>query len=248
MTTPFEQAVQAIYQVHPHHFFPYVGARYLDPDPSALRVMALGINAYVGDAEWAHYGTDPTRFASWFVNARYRYQRRVLKDLEVLAPALLSGGMFAGRQFHGRASVYATNAIKTYLLMSKGKHASQLDPGVFEQHHDQWHQELQVLAQHGVLPHLLVVFGLPSWPTAWQAFCPSPAGTRSGLAVRNYQTTRGPSQHRANRISIELGDDQEHELLLVRLRHPSGRTPIGSPSWLLRQPDFRALVGLPTLP
>jgi hypothetical protein len=153
--------------------------------------------------------------------------------------------MFHGRRFHGRDSTYITNAIKVYLPASKGKVAAQLGPADFERHRHQWHQELQVMAEHRVLPHLLIVFGQPPWATAWEAFCPSLSGTRSGLAVRSYRNPSGPSHHHANRIVIEGGDGQVHDLLLVRLRHPAGRSPTGSPSWLLRQPDLRALVGLP---
>lgn len=32
------------------------------------------------------------------------------------------------------------------------------------------------MAQHGVLPHLVVVFGQQPWLTAWQAFCPTSTG------------------------------------------------------------------------
>lgn len=100
------------------------------------------------------------------------------------------------------------------------------------------------MAQHGALPHLLVVFGEPPWETAWQAFCPSPTGTKSGLVVTSYRNPAGAAHHHANLIGVGL-DGGRHDLLLVRLRHPSGRTPKGSPSWLLKQADFRGLVGLP---
>jgi len=245
MNATFEQAVRDIYAVHPNHIFPYVGARYLDPDPAALRVLALGINAYVSAAHWPADGPSPTWFGSWFEKAKYRYQRRVLKDVAALAGALTTdGAIFHGRRFHGPGSVYATNAVKVYLPESTGKKAAQVGPEHFERHREQWHRELQTMAQHGVLPHLLVVFGELPWPTAWQAFSPSPTETKSGLVVRSFHNAKGPSQHHANLIGVELEGGRQHELVLVRLRHPSGRTPKGSPSWLLKQPDFKGLAGL----
>jgi hypothetical protein len=246
MTTPFEQAIHDIYRVHPGYFFPYVGSRYLDPEPNVLRVLALGINAHVEDAQWPPAGPPPTWFGSWFEQAKYRYQRRVLKDVDTLVRGLaVEGTLFHGRPWHGASAVYATNAVKVYLPDSEGKKASQVGPEHFERHRDQWHQELRVMAEHKALPDLIVVFGVLPWATAWQAFCPTSTGTKSGLSVSSYRNPSGPSHHHANRIVIEGGDGQVHDLLLVRLRHPAGRSPTGSPSWLLRQPDLRVLVGLP---
>lgn len=82
-----------------------------------------------------------------------------MKNVAALAGALTADGViFQGRRFHGQESLYATNAVKVYLPASTGKQA-QLNPADFERHRDQWHQELQAMRQHGVLPHLVVVFG-----------------------------------------------------------------------------------------
>jgi hypothetical protein len=249
MTTPFQQAIRDIYRVHPGHIFPFIGGRYLDPDPQVVRVLVLGINVYVDDAEWPAEGPDPSSYATWYRDATWRYQKRVQKAVRTLVAGLTEGPtILQGRRFLGTESTCATNAVKIFLPASKGKKASQVAPEHFERHRDQWHRELRLMAELDVLPHLLVVFGLPSWPTAWEAFCPSPSGTKSGLLVTSYRNTAGPARHHLNRIIVELESGRLHDLLLVRLRHPSGRSKTGSPTWLLRQPDFRAMVGLASAP
>lgn len=69
MTATFAEAIRDIYRVHPDHIFPFIGGRYLDPDPAHLRVLALGINAYVQDGQ----RPNPNWFASWFGKAMYRF-------------------------------------------------------------------------------------------------------------------------------------------------------------------------------
>lgn len=93
MATPFEQAIQAIYQAHPHHYFPHIGARYLDPDPTALRVLVLGINPYVDDIHWGPEGPDPSWYATWYKDATWRYQKRVRRSVATLVKGLVEPGV-----------------------------------------------------------------------------------------------------------------------------------------------------------
>jgi len=61
------------------------------------------------------------------------------------------------------------------------------------------------------------------------------------MKVARIESCAGSCRHFLNRITLDH-DGGQHELLLVRLRHPAGRTATGSPKWLLAQPEFRAMV------
>ncbi len=100
------------------------------------------------------------------------------------------------------------------------------------------------MAEAGVLPQVIAIIGHPFWKYACESFRVSPPFKR--FSVTGYRWCNGKSLHFANRITLE-SDRGRHELLLVRLRHPSaarhapsrpGRTPIGLPQWLFEQADF----------
>ena len=109
-----------------------------------------------------------------------------------------------------------------------------------------WHQELDVLARHGVLPHLIVVLGEQVWETAWQAFHED--HRRSGAFEVVEYTTPGefedPIHHHANRLLLKTGDTTQ-STLLVRFHHPSKWGPDQKRAdWLLDEPKFRELARL----
>jgi hypothetical protein len=61
------------------------------------------------------------------------------------------------------------------------------------------------------------------------------------FTVKEYRYCSGSSLHFANRIGVgEPGGD--HDMLLVRLRHPAGRTRKGAPKWLFDQADLKEIA------
>ncbi|MCC6651228.1 MAG: hypothetical protein IT348_08790 [Candidatus Eisenbacteria bacterium] len=156
-----------------------------------------------------------------------------------LVSGLVDNGVFHRLRFDWPDSFYATNAIKTYLPESEGKRADQVSPELFDQHAATWRDELDAMAQHGALPHLVVIFGEPPWKQAWSAFKPPQANGYKHLRVLDYKYADG--FHFANRLRLG-GANGEQTTLLVRLRHPSSRTKKGSVSWLLAQEDFWTLA------
>ena len=152
----------------------------------------------------------PDRFRGWIESRRYRYQQRLAKEVQVLAEALGRSAMFAGRTYDATRCLYATNAIKVYLPEERGKRAAGLVEADFAPHVAQWHEELRVLGESGVMPHVIVVFGRVCWPYAWQAFHLKHHGEHQG--VLEFEAIHKDAPHRLNRVVINRG--ARHELLL----------------------------------
>lgn len=205
--------------------------------------MTIGINAYVADHEVAPH---PTAHAEWFVTGKYRYQRAVMKIAGVLGETLTrDGALFAGKACSITRSLYATNAVKVYVPMSRGKRADQLDDGDWKRHVGQWYEELAVLAEAGVLPHIIVILSQRFWETAWQTFHPAHEGRRFGVGSKDFVALHEDTEHRANRVVANTPGVGAQELLLLRLRHPAGRGREGTALWLRDRRAFLSFVGLP---
>ena len=73
----------------PRPIHPFVGKAFSEPSEAKLRVMAIGINAYVDAKDAAHIRG--SSFGDWFASGKYRYQRAAWKSLDALARGLSSG-------------------------------------------------------------------------------------------------------------------------------------------------------------
>lgn len=242
----FAERIHAIYDRHaPRQIHPFIGATFRSPQDVDLRIVAVGINAYVAPRDEPRLS--PSWFAGWFRNQSHRYQRAVWRDLEVLGRALTAKPFrLATQRFAGMASIYLTNAVKVYLPEAEGKRAYQLAPEHFERHLDQWRDELDAMAELDVLPHVIVIIGEPFWPFACDAFRVGAAFER--FDVVRYEHGKGSCLHYSNRVVLRSSKG-EHELLLLRLRHPAARSStMGSPQWLLAQPEMRALAAASSTP
>jgi len=229
------------YCIHPH-----IGELFASGAPGALRLMAIGINAYVSEADWP--SVRPDDHADWFRDGRYPFHREVARDTEFIARALLAEAEpFSGLTYEGKGNIFQTNAVKVYVRESEGKRSDQLDRAHFEPHVATWLAELDLMAQHGVLPHVITVFGRPFWEWAWQAFHPSFRPAFKHMAVHSFATAAGEGKHFANRIEVETASGKQ-TIALLAVRHPSARSNSkGQPEWLVAQPDVRALLSVPTL-
>lgn len=232
--------IEAIYRRLPDHLLPYVGSAFQgEGHEGDLRMMAVGINAYVSKADWP---PQPGSLRAWFTHRSFRFQRAVVRSMATLAKGVSAPGtLFEGRTFEVDRCLFATNAVKTYLKAEEGKRADQLTANAFDPHDAQWREELQLLATAGVMPHVIVIFGSPFWEHASKAFHPQHASFAAPVGVAKFEAAWGDAPHRANRIQLEIGQDRR-DLLLVRLRHPAGRSKAGSAKWLLERSAFRALL------
>lgn len=234
----FVESIRTIYdRFAPDQIHPLVGAAFQRASDDTLRIMGIGINAYVSTKDWPNRA--PGWFASWFTPPRDRYQRGACRDLKDLAAAVTApGALFFAKAFGATDSLYVTNAVKVYVPEATGKRADQLSDADFDRHMAQWHDELDAMAEHGVLPHVIAIIGDPFWSRACDSFRNS---TFSRMKTKQYQWCKGPCLHYVNRITLDAGGG-EHDLLLVRLRHPASRRATGSPKWLSQQVEFSALT------
>lgn len=222
---------------------PYIGEAFASAEPEALRVMTIGINAYISEPEWLRQ--KPEWFAGWFAEGRHPFDRKVAEDASAIANALVDGARpFAGLSFRGKENFFHTNAVKAYLPAAVGKRSDQVASVEYERHVPTWHAELDIMAKFGVLPHVVIVFGRPFWEHAWQAFHPRTTPTFDHLRVHAFTNASGKGHHHANLIDVE-GAAGKHSLALLALRHPAARaTSKATPSWLLSLPDVRAMLGM----
>ena len=229
-----------LYRARPHHILPYVGAAFRGAAPELLRILLVGINSHISAKDWdpAQNFPRPEWFTVWFENSSYRHNKRIHAEAtELLVGMTQDRGPFAGRSFSWPESCYSTNAIKVHLPDDAGKRADQVGRSVFDEHVKTWHAELDLMAKHGVLPHVIAIFGRPFWSRACDSLRPQSAALYQHLQVTKYQPSAGTALHFVNRVELADGNEP-HEMLLVRLRHPCARTQVGSARWLLAQPEF----------
>lgn len=242
MTPTILDVVHAAYDALPlvdgahRPIHPFVGKAYTDGDGSALRVMAVGVNAY-GKAHHVH---EPDRWARGFRDQEWVYQRRVFKDLGELAKGLTGSAVAGTRPFLGIESVYLTNAVKRWL--PNAKHAQTVANKWFVEGVPVLEAELDALAEADRLPHVVVVVGAQPWGYVHPAFRPA----KAAWATRyTHMGERNKLFHYLNLVEVrEAGTTRP--LLLTRIRHSSAShwKQGWAPADLLAEPTFRRVAGL----
>lgn len=235
--------IEALYEALPAHteagwygpIHPFIGTAFSAQGPDALRVMAIGVNTYCDPGS----APPPRNYAENFRHQDYTFQQRVLEDATTVAHTL-SGSTEWSRPFLGIESIYLTNAVKRWLPKSEGLRVHKAEERWFQEGEAVFARELDLLAERGRLPHLIVVFGGRPWRHVWPAFChPKPP------FVHDYHSQPGPLFHHLN--VIELDDSNAHRrALLMRLRHPSAAhyRPRWTPEALTTHPVFRRVAGI----
>lgn len=232
--------IRSTYSTRDNHIVPFIGQAFEHPSPNDMRVVIVGINSYVSPKDWDQI--KPEWFGSWVVQAKFPFYRGVKAQSLELASALVEKlPHLTNLNFAWPGSLYATNAIKTYLPEAEGKKSEQVPPEMFAEHASTWRQEVDLLAEHGALPNLIVIFGAQFWPHACASFKPPHSDNYKHLRVLEYQHATGPCLRFANRLTLQ-GANGRQTTLLVRLRHPSARTNVGSARWLLAQEEFWTLA------
>ena len=97
------------------------------------------------------------------------------------------------------------------------------------------------MAEHGVLPHLIVVLGEKAWEGMWQSLYVNRQDIFPNyrhLRVVGYQSGSGECFHWSGRAELADG----HRIMLARVHHPARPGRSRTTEWLLGCPEFLRLV------
>lgn len=256
----FTQRISDIYRRHkPRHILPFIGTSYENASPNAFRVAVIGLNAY-SEPSWEPEGEEALRhetrrtwWKSWWAAApgpqSHRFFQTAYRETDKLAQVLVKhSSVFPGLDYDAaptKSGYYATNAVKIF-LGAEGKTTQSMSGADFHRYADDWHRELDVMAEHRALPHLIVVLGDQIWEMMWRSFYPEGADPvpHTHFQVTGYETCAPGAEcyHFANRITVKVSDT-EQKILLARMLHPAAVQDHRA-YWLLGQPEFRRLAGL----
>jgi hypothetical protein len=258
MSMTFSDRIAKIYSAHgPRHLLPFVGQSYENASCGVFRVAVVGINAYLCGDDWHKPGKVlRTWYRNWWEDAghgeTHRYFNVAYREVNLLAGELTSRSkLFSDLRYDAKpqdkSGIYGTNFIKE-LLEEKYKDSRQLTEAQVQQSKPGWRHELDLMAEHRVLPHLVIVLGQKMWGAICESFDPECAQTNNyqHLQTAQYKTCFNPGDpcyHHANLLTLRAGETSQ-KLLLVRMDHPSARRQRRA-LWLLTQPHFRKLARLP---
>lgn len=124
------------------------------------------------------------------------------------------------------------------------KRSDSLSESGFRRYAATWRRELDAMAEHGVLPQLVVAFGRQFWHLVCEALRPGLTAYEH-IAITEFETCGSASDasfNHANRVGIVVRGKPTN-LLLVRLSHPSARDQRRA-KWLLERDAFRRLARL----
>lgn len=234
----FHEEATGIYdQLGEDRIHPFIGEAFASPAGGDLRIVAVGINSYVDAGDWPN--RHPGWLASWFRNGEHRFYPAVWSEAEVMAAAVASA--FPQVRFRGKESIYVTNAVKVYVPGAEGKRSDQISDAQLDEYSWVWRAELDLMAKHAVLPHVVLVFGEPQWRHVWE---PLKAGHFDNFLVQKYQPAGEELFHRCNSLSV-LGTFGRQPVLLLRVTHPAARTDRWRAAELAAHPEFgKALAAL----
>lgn len=217
---------------------PFIGSDYDAPEPDRLRVLAIGLNAYISDE---HRPAESTWFRCWVAERRSPFFRTAVRECERLAHGMLQQLDPPSLSFDATTGLYLTNAVKRYLPYASGRHVGGVDPRWFHEGRGIWLDELRTLAQADALPHVVVVFGRDAWPHVHeplQQLCAD--ATASAFVAYRPRDEASPLFHRLNVIDVRQGG-AVRSMLLVRLNHPASPSRFNA-SALLASDEFCGVV------
>ena len=226
------------------HIEPYIGVDFATPSPTRLRVLGVGINSYVSDDDVP--GADPGWFRGWVEHGRQPFFQTLRRECETLARGVLELGAevepWSSMSFESPAGLYGTNAVKRLLPSSVGRHAAEVESKWFDEGSDVWRRELGLLAQHGALPHLIVVFGERAWwPTCsvMLSLCDHAAEP----AFVRYEAMSDTSEvfHRLNVVHV-MDRGQVRPCMVARLNHSAAFGSDWNAAETLSVDEFRQAI------
>jgi hypothetical protein len=252
----FKSEISRLYADHgPRHLVPYIGEAFARPSPEDFRVAVVGFNCYISQCDEPK---DVNQMRPWFSgwweqagikDGSYRFYNDALREIGELASFVARQPQWKGLRCQltaeSKKSLYATNTIKIYADESLKK-SSAISAEMMESHSQTWRDEMRLMANHGCLPHLIIVFGRAIWEPHWRSLHPDSASAVA-LGVTSYVTipdTQAPAFHHVNRIVLGQ-DGAAHTLLLTCLHHPSARVRRNArknAAWLIGQKAFQDLA------
>ena len=242
----FSEKILDLYSHRKSYIMPYIGAHFETVVPHAFRVAVIGLNAYVSDQEMQK--ANPDWFAGWFravnIGKTHRFFKTAYVEAERLASALCGNGIFTGLRWdtdpQAKRGFYVTNAAKAFLPESGYKTDANVAP-VIREHLPQWHAELDLMAEYGTLPHLIVVLGEKAWEGMWQSLnvkCKDTFPSYRHFRVVAYQSGYDDYFHWSGRAELADG----HRIILARVHHPARPGRSRTAKWLLGRQEFQRLV------
>ena len=122
-----ETEILRLYDAFENPIHPFIGQAFEGANRGALRVMTIGINAYLSPKDWPNQ--QPTWFSSWFKEGRHPFDRGVAEGAGTIANSLTANStLYSALAFRGTDSIFHTNAVKSYLPESSGKTSDQISP------------------------------------------------------------------------------------------------------------------------
>lgn len=219
---------------------PYIGARYFEP--GVLRVMVVGINAYIAakdqpKPDWFRNEFDLVRGQKRHADGSlpWLFNRRVADEIVGIGEALVGTDHFHGLASVGLDGAYITNAVKAYLPHSEGARASDVGDDVLDRYHATWLEECRLLAE--TPPHAIVVLGERWWwPWACSTFMRD--GSRPAWAT-GYRTLK---RRRVSIVTVTTAEGS-YSMPLMRVDHPAARRKRVTGAELAASEAFRAYFG-----
>lgn len=253
----FSESIGAIYAEHgSKHILPFIGSGYASPRADQMRVVAVGFNSYISKKHWPADDRELQPWlGDWWQNARHEGDTHPFYNRAFDEVARMAAGIHQRSAWQHltpeleaatKGSLYATNALKVY-TGEEYKESSAIPREFTQSFEATWRAELDAMARHECLPHLVVVLGADIWEMHWKALLPSSASSKE-FAVEDYvDVSTGEAAGHAVRARLRpRNSDRAHTLLLVRLHHPSSRSPERrNAEWLLGQEKFLELVDEP---
>ena len=135
----------------PHRvpLLPFVDENYFESD--SLKVMHLGINAYVGERDWADAKEDSWR--GWARNDRYKFHKWMSKNQAAFS--------------NFSSASYRTNLVKIFLPASTGKIATDVSQKILDKSQELLKDEIKLLQHLQVLPDIILCYGRKAWDGMW---------------------------------------------------------------------------------
>ena len=230
------------------HIRPFIGSDYLNSSPDSLRMMAVGMNAHIKKSDWDE--VSPEWFYGWAKdgkgNQRHKFFPTVHEEVKEFASFLLKNSTyFSGKHFSIHKSLYLTNAVTQYLLDSEGKESKDVKKIHVQEGAKRWKEELEILAENDVFPHVIVIYGRLFWDDAWKTFGKYENTSKyNNFSVNEYNSTEGECWQFLNQVKVSI-KGKEQIVLLIGCHHPAYRRKRKIvPEWFFEQQVFCKFSGI----
>ena len=163
---------------------PFIEDKYINS--TAVRIMHVGVNAYIGESDWGN--TKEERWRDWARNDEHRFHKWMTQNSSA---------------FNFETCSYKTNLIKIYLSSKLGKTVKDIPEDVFKLSENLFREEIKLLNDLKLLPHIILCYGLAAWNGVWPMM---------------FESFKAEDIRKHRAFSTQVGDDK---LLVFRITHHS---------------------------